>query len=44
MRDFAAMQSANTDMFLMVEEVGQEMTDMSDWFRGSGGEIWLPDE
>jgi phosphomethylpyrimidine synthase len=41
-RDFAAKQNASADTFLAVEEAEQGMAEMSEAFRSSGSEIYLP--
>jgi phosphomethylpyrimidine synthase len=41
-RDFAAKQNASSDTFLAAEEAGKGMAQMSEKFKASGGEIYLP--
>jgi hypothetical protein len=41
-RDFAAKQNASADTFLAAKEADKGMTEMSEKFRQTGGEIYLP--
>jgi phosphomethylpyrimidine synthase len=41
-RDFAAKQNASADTFLAAEEAKQGMAEMSERFRETGGDIYLP--
>ena len=41
-RDFAAKQNASADTFLAAEEADKGMEEMSEKFRSTGGEIYLP--
>jgi phosphomethylpyrimidine synthase len=41
-RDFAAKQNASAETFIAAEEAEQGMAEMSEKFRETGGEIYLP--
>ena len=41
-RDFAAKQNASADTFLAAEDANKGMAEMSEKFRETGGEIYVP--